>query len=97
MNLDTYLKQQRGLASDLARALGVTPTVVSHWASGERPIPPARCPSIERATSGAVTCEELRPDVDWAFIRGTEPRASAGAMLESDPDAGRIVPPVEAA
>ena len=21
---------------------------------------------IERATSGAVTCEELRPDVDWS-------------------------------
>jgi DNA-binding transcriptional regulator YdaS (Cro superfamily) len=25
---------------------------------------------IERATSGAVTVEELRPDVDWQVIRG---------------------------
>lgn len=28
--------------------------------------------AIERETAGAVTCEELRPDVDWAFIRGTK-------------------------
>lgn len=29
------------------------------------------CINIERETSGAVRCEELRPDVDWAFLRGT--------------------------
>jgi len=28
-------------------------------------------PAIERATKGAVRCEELRPDVDWAYLRGT--------------------------
>lgn len=26
---------------------------------------------IERESSGAVRCEDLRPDVDWAYLRGT--------------------------
>lgn len=25
--------------------------------------------AIERESAGAVTCEELRPDVDWAYLR----------------------------
>ncbi|MEJ3576539.1 MULTISPECIES: YdaS family helix-turn-helix protein [Pseudomonas] len=25
--------------------------------------------NIERETCGAVTCEELRNDIDWAFLR----------------------------
>lgn len=29
------------------------------------------CIAIERESAGAVTCEELRPDVDWAYLRGT--------------------------
>lgn len=27
---------------------------------------------IERESNRAVTVEQLRPDVDWAFIRGTD-------------------------
>lgn len=27
--------------------------------------------SIERESEGAVRCEELRPDVDWQFLRNT--------------------------
>lgn len=26
---------------------------------------------IEQASGGAVRCEDLRPDVDWAVLRGT--------------------------
>lgn len=29
--------------------------------------------NIERESSGAVSCEKLRPDVDWAYLRSTEP------------------------
>jgi len=79
MNLKTYINQQRGRAAAIGRALGVVHVLISQWASGVRPIPAERCPAIERATGGAVTCEELRPDVDWQFIRAnphsaTEPR-----------------------
>lgn len=35
--------------------------------------------SIERESAGAITCEALRPDVDWAYLRGTANReAEAG-------------------
>ena len=34
------------------------------------------CIDIERESSGAVRCEVLRPDVDWAYLRGTEKRAA---------------------
>lgn len=27
--------------------------------------------AIERESNRAVLCEDLRPDIDWAFIRGT--------------------------
>lgn len=36
--------------------------------SGTRPTPTDRCPAIERATEGRVTCEELRPDIRWHRI-----------------------------
>lgn len=36
--------------------------------------------NIERETDGCVRCEDLRPDVDWAYIRSTagKPRKSGG-------------------
>lgn len=27
--------------------------------------------NIERESAGAVRCEDLRPDVDWAYLRNT--------------------------
>ncbi|QWA09822.1 helix-turn-helix domain-containing protein [Sodalis ligni] len=72
MNLRTYTGLQRGQATLLGKLLGVNSSLISQWANGIRAIPAERCPEIEKATSGAVTCEELRPDVDWAYLRGTE-------------------------
>ncbi|NPI99188.1 transcriptional regulator, partial [Escherichia coli] len=34
-----------------------------------RQLPAERCPAIERATRGEVLCEELRPDIDWSYLR----------------------------
>lgn len=31
------------------------------------------CINIERESARAVTCEELRPDIDWAYLRGSVP------------------------
>ena len=47
-----------------------TPTV-NQWVKQKRPIPAERCPTIEKATNGAVRCEDLRPDVDWAYLRNS--------------------------
>lgn len=60
----------------MSRNLGVSSPTVNQWTTGIRQIPAERCPEIEKATGGSVTCEELRPDVDWAFLRGTRPVSS---------------------
>ncbi|QRM19545.1 transcriptional regulator [Dechloromonas sp. TW-R-39-2] len=70
MNLTEYLSE-RGAVVRLASEIGVEPPLVSQWKNGHRPIPAAHCPAIERATSGVVSCESMRPDIDWAYIRST--------------------------
>lgn len=76
MNLKNYTDQQRGLATQLGKLIAVNASLISQWASGARQIPAERCPEIEKATNGAVTCEELRPDVDWSYLRGTVTQAT---------------------
>ena len=56
-----------GSQKALAVILCVKPATVSQWRNGIRPIPIERCPDIERATEGAVTRRDLRPD-DWQRI-----------------------------
>lgn len=34
------------------------------------------CIALERESGRSVRCEDLRPDVDWAFLRGTEAPAA---------------------
>lgn len=79
MDLNTYIDQagERGTNLVLARAIGVSPVIISQWKTGARTVPAERCPSIEKATSGAVRCEDLRPDVDWAYLRQTDCQKAA--------------------
>ncbi|OBU09829.1 transcriptional regulator [Morganella psychrotolerans] len=68
MELKQYISAlERGGAKKLAENLGVSSSYLSQMASGRVPVPPARCPAIEKETGGAVTRRELRPD-DWAQI-----------------------------
>lgn len=30
------------------------------------------CIALDRESAGAVRCEHLRPDVDWAYLRSTQ-------------------------
>lgn len=39
------------------------------------------CINIDRESGGLVTCEHLRPDVDWGYLRGS---AKDGAGEPSD-------------
>lgn len=57
-----------GGLNSLAAALGRTPQQVSNWRMRDQ-VPAVYCPDIERVTKGAVTCEELRPDINWAVLR----------------------------
>jgi DNA-binding transcriptional regulator YdaS (Cro superfamily) len=54
-----------GGPSKVARMLGIKPPSVTGWRNR---VPPDRCPAIEKATGGAVTCEQLRPDVRWVRV-----------------------------
>lgn len=73
MDLNTYLNLQgKGAAEALARRIGVPAVLISQWRTGTRQVPAGRCPSIEKATNGAVRCEDLRPDVEWEQLRATK-------------------------
>ncbi|MFB6347854.1 transcriptional regulator [Moraxella sp. ZJ142] len=56
-----------GSVSALARQIGVTPWAVAKWNPAK--IPTDRCLAIEKATGGQVTAEELRPDINWQYVR----------------------------
>lgn len=70
--IDTAIALAGGQAA-LAHKICVAPAFVYQWRKSLRRVPAEHCPAIERATSGAVRCEDLRPDVDWAYLRGTHP------------------------
>lgn len=68
MDLNTYLKSDGAISSaELARRVGVSPSLVYQWRTGRRPVPVEYCALIENATSGAVTRRDLRAN-DWGRI-----------------------------
>ncbi|MEE3700039.1 helix-turn-helix domain-containing protein [Mannheimia haemolytica] len=72
MQLQEYLESsERGEMARLSKAIKVAQPIVSFWVNGKRQVPAERCPEIEKFTEGKVTCEELRPDVDWAVLRNS--------------------------
>lgn len=68
MELNQYISAKgRGAVSRLAQEIGAHIPDVSRWASKQRPVPEKFAVAVERATGGAVTRKELRPD-DWQEI-----------------------------
>lgn len=63
----------------VARETGLPQSFISKIASGEKPIPADRCPTFERITDRAVTCEEMRPDVEWHVLRGVSATPMGGS------------------
>ena len=88
MKLAEYL-ESRGAQAELARALNVSPVLVHQWAT-TRPVPIPRVLSIEKATNGEVTRQDLRPD-DWQDIWPDyiPERRRAPGRRESDKQIGR--------
>jgi len=84
MQLADYLSE-RGKVNVLAASIGIPAALLSQWKTGARQVPAERCPDIEAATSGAVTCEELRPDINWAVLRcGCEKVNPADTAVERE-------------
>lgn len=53
---------------------------VWNWLRRDLRAPAEVCPLIERLTQ--VLCEDLRPDVDWAYLRNTPSAAPAPAPAQ---------------
>ncbi|WP_082366665.1 transcriptional regulator [Paenacidovorax caeni] len=64
--LDAAIENLGGVGK-LAAALGVSPSVISNWRARGTTPEAIHCVAIERATAGAVTRCDLRPD-DWEKI-----------------------------
>jgi len=78
MDLKTYLSNlKRGGISELANKLEISSSYLSQLSSGSAPISMERCIEIEKATGGAVRCEDLRPDIDWAYLRNSQNQEAA--------------------
>jgi len=70
-----YLKQVClivGGQNKLAQLLDVSTPTVNQWLFMHRKIPAKRCPQIEKIVSGKIICEQLREDIDWAYLRQTK-------------------------
>lgn len=52
--------------SNVARLLGIKVPSVIGWKGR---VPKERCPALERASGGRITCEVMRPDVRWTRVR----------------------------
>jgi DNA-binding transcriptional regulator YdaS (Cro superfamily) len=75
MKLSDYLKTTT--QSAFAKEIGVSQGMVYQWINGLRPVSPDKCISIEKATNGSVTCEELLPEFDWEYLRSPKPKEPA--------------------
>jgi DNA-binding transcriptional regulator YdaS (Cro superfamily) len=64
MDLKTYIDGERGRATKLAAALGISPSYLSQMASGTAPISTKVSVKIEDATEKMVTRKDLHP-IDW--------------------------------
>jgi DNA-binding transcriptional regulator YdaS (Cro superfamily) len=76
MELKKYWKklspvEREQFANRCGTTFGMLRNVVYGKTPGE-----SLCINIERESGRQVTCEELRDDVDWAYLRGTRKKAA---------------------
>lgn len=64
--LSIPVEEREGFAKRCGTTFGMLRNVAYGRKAGEK-----LCIAIERESGGAVRCEDLRPDVDWAYLRGT--------------------------
>lgn len=63
MKLSDYCRRRIDRKAAIADACSVSIGAVTHWCNGTRKVLAEHCVEIERATNGAVTRYDLRPDV----------------------------------
>ena len=82
MNLNEWLRLERGRQAGLAHHLGIKPPQVADWISRDKPVPVVHMAAIEAYTGGIVTRRDMRPE-DWPRIwpelANTQPATQAPA------------------
>jgi DNA-binding transcriptional regulator YdaS (Cro superfamily) len=80
MHLKSYLKSlTKAQKDDLASRCETNAAQLKQIAGGWRTCRESLAINIERETGGKVSCEELCPDVDWAYLRNTKPKKKRAA------------------
>lgn len=73
MTLHEYLKSLDKTSLDaFAARCGTSVGQLKQVAYGNRRASAALAVGIERESAGSVTCEQLRADIDWAYLRGSK-------------------------
>jgi DNA-binding transcriptional regulator YdaS (Cro superfamily) len=62
---------------DFAARCGTTVGYLRKAISAGQRLGESLCINVDRESSGRVRCEELAPDVDWAYLRATFVREAA--------------------
>jgi len=71
--LRTYLNTLNDVErEDFVRRCGTTLNYLRKAISINQRIGESLCINIERESAAAITCEDLRPDVDWGYLRRTK-------------------------
>ncbi|RKS87300.1 YdaS antitoxin of YdaST toxin-antitoxin system [Orbus hercynius] len=61
--------KRTGSQRAFAKICGVSQPAVSNWLKGKSKIGEDKAMLVEIALDGEITCEELRPDVNWSVLR----------------------------
>lgn len=89
MDLKTYLfALPMECRIQFADRCGTTYAHLRNVAYGQKPCRESLAINVERESGGAVRCEDLRPDVDWAYLRGTAVDAAHHEAAECAAQAG---------
>lgn len=75
MNFPTWLDADRGRLTAVAMHFGLSQSAVSQWRT--KGVPPARMKAVRDFTGGAVSLDEMLPDIEWGVLRGTAVRAES--------------------
>lgn len=84
MNYIQAAIQGAGGPAKVAQELSVSVQAVCFWRDGKRSLPAEHCPVLERMNSGAIRCEQMRPDVDWAYVRNSTHTATSVPDTQSE-------------
>ncbi|WP_324710120.1 transcriptional regulator [Pseudomonas citronellolis] len=74
MTLLEYIKQLQSKTDvdELASKCGTSVGQLKQVAYGHRRASASLAIDLDRETGGVVACEETRPDIDWAYLRGRQ-------------------------